>query len=355
MHTTALMLSALVVAGPQQPLPSRSSTTIEIPRSVVIAKDNVLVPARDAGALSEILTAEGRYVQEGQVLARQYDKDVRAQRKARALQLDLAIEQAKSNVEEQAAVVTYKTAIDELNESLDINRQEPGAVAESQVRRQRLQAERARLQAEVAREERKIATLQTYVSEAEVEVADLAIERRKILSPLDGKVVKLTARKGEWLQPGDPLLQVVRMDVLRVEGFIRADQALPDEVERLPVTVIVKSPRGDVPVEGVIAFASPLLAGQKGEYRVVAEVQNLPHPTRPDAWQINPGMSAEMIIDLSASPLPLDEMPGSPLSPPPVDPAAPGGEIPEFQPGPGPGTLPPLQPLPGSLFDPTGA
>ena len=321
MMPTAAMLMTLLVAGPQDfDRSSADPNVIEITKAIVVAKGDRAVPALDAGLISQLLVSEGHYVTKGQMLARQDDKDLRAQYRARALELDLTIMQADSDVEERAAVETARTAVIEHLESLEINREEPGAVPATQVRRQELQASRAKLQAEVAREERKVAIMQTHVKAAEVEVTRIAIERRKILAPISGVVVQIVSREGEWLQPGEMLLRIQRMDVLRVEGLMSAKDASPYEVEGRPVKVVVQSPRGDIDTTGTIVFANPTFSGPDLNFRVVAEVNNKPHPTIKNVWQINPGMPATITLDRNAPRVDTDA-----LAAPPVAPAAPEG------------------------------
>ena len=336
---TAAMLMTLLVAGPQDfDASAGNSNMIKIENAIVVAKGDRAVPATDAGLISELLISEGAYVQPGQLLARQDDKDLRAQYRARALELDLAIMQADSDVEERAAVETARTAEIEHEESLEINREEPGAVPATQVRRQELQANRAKLQAEVAREERKVAIMQTHVRAAEVEVTRIAIERRKITAPMGGVVVQIVRREGEWLQPGEMLLRIQRMDVLRVEGLMSANEASPYEVEGRPVKVFVKSPRGDVETTGTIVFANPTFSGPNLNFRVVAEVNNVPHASLQNVWKINPGMPATILLDRNAQRV----APRAPAAPP----AFPGPGLPPVAPDgmPAPGGIEGLPP-----------
>lgn len=336
---TAAMLMTLLVAGPQDfDRSAADSDVIEIDNAIVVAKGDRAVPALDAGLISQLLVSEGAYVSEGQMLARQDDQDLRAQYRARALELDLTIMQAESDVEERAAVETARTAMIEHQESLDINREEPGAVPATQVRRQELQANRAKLQAEVAREERKVAIMQTHVKAAEVEMTRVAIERRKITAPMSGVVVQIVRREGEWLQPGEMLLRIQRMDILRVEGLMSANEASPYEVEGRPVDVLVKSPRGNVKTTGTIVFANPTLSGPSLNFRVVVEVNNVPHQTLENVWQINPGMPATIRLNRNAPPVP----PAAPPAAPPAMPAAP-----EALPAPNAGGLPPAPGIEG--------
>ena len=83
------------------------------------------------------------------------------------------------------------------------------------------------------------------VAELDVEVAETTVgsrqqqvvltainlKKHRITSPLDGVIVQLYRKPGEWVSPGDPIARLVRMDRLRVEGFVDASKYLPEEID----------------------------------------------------------------------------------------------------------------------------
>ena len=81
-----------------------------------------------------------------------------------------------------------------------------------------LKADGALKQIDVSESEEKVAAAEYRVKEVQVEMAAEAIEKRQIKSPIDGIVVKVERHLGEWVQPGDPVFQVVSLDKLRVYG-----------------------------------------------------------------------------------------------------------------------------------------
>ena len=77
------------------------------------------------------------------------------------------------------------------------------------------------------------------VQRPEFEAAEKAIERRNILAPTKGEVVKLFRQQGEWVNPGDPILRLVRLDTLYVEGEIDVKKFEPSQILGCRVTVDV--------------------------------------------------------------------------------------------------------------------
>ena len=58
--------------------------------------------------------------------------------------------------------------------------------------------------------------------------------RRKVRAPIDGVIVELKRHRGEWVAAGDTLLRLLRMDRLRIEGFINAKDYVPGRSGRPP-------------------------------------------------------------------------------------------------------------------------
>ncbi len=130
---------------------------------------------------------------------------------------------------------------------------------------------------------------------AEVEAAQLSIDRRQLKAPFDGEVTNVYRRPGEWVAPGDSVFKVIQMDLLRVEGFVKADQFDPHEINGRPVTIEAELAHGRVvKFTGKVVFVSPLVTAAH-EYAVFAEVNNRQENGQ---WVLRPGFPATMMIHL---------------------------------------------------------
>jgi hypothetical protein len=125
-----------------------------------------------------------------------------------------------------------------------------------------------------------------------------------VKSPIAGVVEQRYKDVGEWVQPGEPIMQVIRMDQLRIEGFLPADEVFPTDVvnKDVSVEVVFKKSADDAgnqllePFAGKLTFVSnQVQAG--GEYKVWAEVKNRQTPE--GQWVLRPGMVATMKIKLA--------------------------------------------------------
>lgn len=263
---------------------------------VVTLVDEAEISAREAGVLRSLEARHGALVDQGMKLAQIDDSDAQAAKRAAELEWEVARAEAENDVDVRAAQAAAEVAAAEVDESEWVNRKQPGAIPETQLRRQRLTRERARLQVEVARMDYRVAGLTADVRGAQVERAQLQIDRREVVSPIDGRVEQVYKHVGEWVNPGDPILRVVRLDRLRIEGFLKASEYSPDEIDGQPVVVTVTLERGrQERFTGKIEFVSEVVEAS-GEFRVWAEVDNRRTPGA--HWLLRPGVEAQMSIQL---------------------------------------------------------
>lgn len=293
---------AVVVAGPAGRSADEASNEPVLSRCLVSLIDQAKVPAREAGVLVELKVREGQVVGKEELIARIDDSQPRAERKKVQAELDQAKAKAESDVDKRYSVAAEGVAEMAFLKAKKSHEAVQGAVTEVERERLRLEWEKTKLQIEQADLEKKLSGLAANAKEVEVEATDIAIERRRITSPLDGEVVEVFPHLGEWMQPGDPLALVVRTDTLRVEGYVDASKWDPESVRDRPVTVTV-SLAGDrkETFRGRIIFVNPRVESG-GDYRVWAEVSNRREKDS-ETWILRPGQTATMQIHSNAEPL----------------------------------------------------
>lgn len=167
-------------------------------------------------------------------------------------------------------------------------------IEDSTITEQDQMVARLKLAVEQAKVQKDVDALTRDVKARAVEQAQLQLARRQIRSPLDGVVVETLRHRGEWLEPGQRVLRVVRLDRLKVEGFVESRQ-ITGSLRGAAVRVLVQQSEEEKPivVKGKIIFVSPEIDPVNAQVRVWAEVEN------PDL-SLRPGLQAEMIIDPSS-------------------------------------------------------
>jgi len=275
--------------------PVTQAKEVQLTHCLVSLIEDVQVPAREAGALMKVSAVEGQHVTQGQLLAQVDDQQPRLDKMAAELERDAALAKAQDDIEVRYAEAAFAVAGAELERAQAIERKSPGGVTQQEIQKLQLAKQRDELQIERSKLEMRVARMNADVHQAAVKSADNAVGRRQILSPLAGVVVTIFHEQGEWVAAGEPVLQVIRIDRLRVEGFLNAHEVGPEEVANRPVTVDVQIAGGRTArFSGKIVFISPLVqAGDK--YRVRAEVENRTEAGTP---LLRPGMTATMTIGL---------------------------------------------------------
>lgn len=151
--------------------------------------------------------------------------------------------------------------------------------------------ERLKLSVEQAQLQKEVDTLTRDVKARALDQAKLQLARRGLRSPLDGEVAEVFRHRGEWLEPGQRVMRIVRLDRLKVEGFVDS-RAITSSLRGAAVRVLVTLSDDEKPVavKGRVVFISSEIDPVNAQVRVWAEVEN------PDLV-LRPGLPAEMFID----------------------------------------------------------
>jgi multidrug efflux pump subunit AcrA (membrane-fusion protein) len=290
--------AATAADGASSPASSSTSSLI-VPRCLVSLIEEARVPAQEAGVLTALEVREGQPVSVGEVLGQIDPTQALTDKTVAEVQLKVATARAENDIDVQYYTAASEVAQTEYQSALEVNRQRPRTVPDMEVNRLRLVAKKADLQVEQANRDREIAAMEVEVRQAEVDTAVNQLARREIRSPLDGIVIKRFLHAHEWVMPGDPVVHVVRMDRLRVEGFVEESRFAPWEIADRPVLAEVELSGGRRErFPGRIVFVSPLVQAD-GTYLVWAEVDNR---KQDGYWLLRPGQIAQMTIDLGGTP-----------------------------------------------------
>ena len=270
-----------------------SAGVVQIPDCFIYLLEDVQVPALEAGAIKELTVTEGAVVRKGEPLAVLDDREPLVRKLKAELERDAALTKASDDVEIRFAQASLAYSTAELNRLLSIERKAQNTVSGTELEKAKLARQRDELQIEKAKLDLKVAKMTADVHQAEVDAVELALARREIISPVDGEVVTVFHERQEWVNAGEPVVQVVRMDRLRVEGFVLSSEVNVGEIAGGNVVVDVQLARGrQERFAGKVVFISPIVTSG-GKYRVRAEVENRREQNQ---WLLRPGMSALMTI-----------------------------------------------------------
>lgn len=287
------------LGGVEANLPSASPSTpvVHLSHCLVSLIDDVDVPAGKPGVLTMLSVKEGDYLAKDALIGKIDDRYALQQLESAKSDHAAALVKADSGLETDYAVATHRTAQAEHQVALSANAKQPNTVSAVETERLRLAAEQARIKISVTEYERSVKGIEAAGFAAKAQLAHTDLARHRLEAPVAGEVVEIFFRPGEWVEPGKPIVHLVRLDRLRIEGFVRFDALAPGDVLNRKVRATIAVAGGGIEsFDGVVTFVSPIIQ-PGGEYRIWAEVENRQVG---DQWLLRPGLEAD--LDLLSTP-----------------------------------------------------
>jgi macrolide-specific efflux system membrane fusion protein len=262
---------------------------ITIAGALVKLIDQLDVPAREAGTIVELAVREGARVKAGDILARIDDSEARFAQERAKVELQIAGQNAASDVAVRSAQRAQQTAEVELKRAEEARQRLRESVTEAELEKLRLTADQAKLAVEKAQQDKAVSQLQRDLKKVEADFSTRNVARREATATFPGVVVQVNKQVGDWVQPGDKILRVVRLDRLRVEGFLDAMHATSG-LEGSPVSLMIDVPgKPSAVFRGKLTFVSPEIDPFNRSVRVLAEIENL-------SLNLQPGLRGTMVV-----------------------------------------------------------
>ncbi len=235
--------------------------------------EDIEVPALVSGQLISVNVVPGKAISENDELGKIDDQ--LAQRSLAESLLRKEIAHFKAT-DESAIKVAEKTR--EFHSEAfkkTANLYQKGSSTQQDYTRDRLSLEIAEEELLKAENQRKQAEIETSAEGVKVDAARDNILRHTLRSTVNGNVLELIKHRGEWVNAGETVMRVARMDRLRVTGIVDGEKYDPREVANKLVTVTVSLARGrKVELQGKIVYVALEQSGGKNEYEVWAEIEN---------------------------------------------------------------------------------
>ena len=303
----ALRLLLLLAVSIASRIPIQAADDIVLTDCLVIVRDEVRIPSPETGILMKFSLREGSQVEEGDVLAVIDDREAQARLEIAQYGFEAAAKRATNRIEEKYARKAAEVAEQDWKKALAANMQKKDAVPAIEVMQKKLSFERSQLQIEKAQEDREQARYDARTKKAERDAAQMEVDWRTIIAPFAGEVVNTYRHEKEWVNPGEPILLLVRFDILYGEDFVDAKMFDRGDVLGKQVSVQLTRARGkQFEVSGTVVYADQEVQSD-GRFKVRAEIMNT---KRNGNWQIQPGMKATMTIHTGdAAPVPQAGLP----------------------------------------------
>lgn len=250
------------------------------------------LPARDEGVLAHIPVRVGQMVKRQDVLVQLNDEEASMTLERARLELQIAEQDSQNDTHRRLAQKKLAVVESELQRAKQSNAEFANSVSQTEIDELQLQTDQASIQIEQARHEQKQAELTRKLKDNEFRLANRILQRRQIRASLDGQIVQIYHQPGEWIKPGEPVVRILRLDRLRVEGFLKANRITP-QLDDAPIVLTVALPnKPRVQFSGRIVFVSPEINPVNGQVRFWAEVENRD-------LSLKPGMGGTVEIQLT--------------------------------------------------------
>src|SRR5215813_588934 len=263
-----------------------TSRSVEVVGSL-IAEDEVTVSSQASGNLSEITVDLGSVVRRGQVIGRMDQREL----KLKVDQAEGTLHQAEARLgikkgekvdpskqpDVRMAFAALERARYDLNASRSLS--ESGDISKQQldVYQKTLDQAEARYQAALEN----VRNLEAIVEEkrAALDLAKKQLSDTEIVAPIGGVVKEKAASRGEYLQPGKPIVTIVQIDPLRLRADIPEYAAASVQTGQTMTLTVEAFPQRSF--TGRVVHIGPSLNEQTRALTVEAQVSNPNNLLRP--------------------------------------------------------------------------
>lgn len=248
------------------------------------------VPAQEAGVLTEIAAKAGLTVEAGQILGNIDAADAHVRLEKARTELAQTQAAAENDIKVRFAKKSADVAVAELQRAKDAAEKFDRSVSQTELDRLQLLADKSKLEVEQAHIDFAFAGLSRDLKQHDVQLAELSVQHRQIRAPITGMVVQWRKQPGEWVEPGQPVVRIIRLNTLRAEGFAPAT-LLDLQAVGAKVTLVVDLPnRPAAKFPGELVFVSPEIDPINGQVRFWAEIQN-------PKLELRPGQLGSIVIE----------------------------------------------------------
>ncbi|MFO1021213.1 MAG: efflux RND transporter periplasmic adaptor subunit [Planctomycetales bacterium] len=240
------------------------SGPIIVERPYIQFLDKAILSSSRIGTIERIDVREGDLVKAGQIVVQLRDEVPRANYLT-------AKQTAENTVEIRYSYKAAELATVEHERAVEANKRVRHAFPDIEVDRLRLTAEKSILQIEQAKHQQKVDSLKR-------DEAFEVLKTFRIEAQMDGIITKVNKVTGESVREGDPLVEMVNTDRVKVEGYVHVNQSVRLKRGQL-VEVHIDIPEEDLDVEkevfeGTLVFVDLFTRPDDPQVRVWAEVKN---------------------------------------------------------------------------------
>jgi macrolide-specific efflux system membrane fusion protein len=251
----------------------------------VFALESIELSTQETGIIASIAAQENDAVQANQVIGKIEAKTAELEKNVASLQLQVAVAEAQDESEIRLAEAFVEEA--QLQVDLYEEMANKGTASSSDVRSRLLALSQAKVRVTQAKASKTQKELKAKLAQATYEISQQKNDRMQLRSPIEGTVVQIHHRPGEWVQSGTAIAKIIRLNEVRVDCFVDLDQIDPTKLKGSNVKIIARRDDQERLFVGKVASFDPDVSSI-GKIRVHTIVQN---QKAKDDWLLLPGMT----------------------------------------------------------------
>lgn len=199
---------------------------------LLMVLDRVQLSAKRDGVIDELFVRMGDNVSQGDLVWEQSKKNALAELNVADARLEQAQIKARNQSGIRAAEVELARATKELSLLEEVK-------SVPYLERFRAQSTKERTEAELKMAKSTLLEdiYAAKVSKAELAVAELDLKDRSLFAPVSGTVTEQFKYQGEWCKQGEPVLKLIRMDKLMLQGIVNIREITPSQVSGAKVRI----------------------------------------------------------------------------------------------------------------------
>lgn len=257
-----------------------SSNLINVDSAILKTVEVTSVAAQVQGLLNSVTVREGDRVKIRSPLASIQSTATELQLQRAKVALDVAQKNFENTIDIDLARKSFAVAENEFVRAIQANQRVEDVYPAMEVDRLKLVRDRANLEIDRSLRAKDISELELTKIQIEHRQLEDMLDKHNIQAPVAGMVVAVEKRVGEWVEPGTVVLRLVEIDRLRIEGFIKAEQADPELIDTQAQVQLQISGK-TVETTAKLVFISPEVNPINSQVRVFLDLDNRDGRFRP--------------------------------------------------------------------------
>ena len=295
-------LSLQLIAVAQEPAKDLGTGWLVFEKGVVFAAESVELSFQEEGAIASLDIRKNQRVSVGQILGKLESKIAEIEKNNAAIQAQVALLDSQDKGETSLAerVVEFAKWDAEQHEMLVSK----GTANSSDSSKKKLAVAQAEVNLNLSIFSKSQRESKSRLAQEAVKLCQYKFERLSLRSPIEGNVNSIDHQAGEWVRPGTTIVNIVRLDEVRVDFLVHLDQLPPSQLVGKKIDAISKTGTIESTFSGRITSYDQEVSSS-GQVRMHATIQNQKaidktiqneklNPRESDDWLLLPGMNVSM-------------------------------------------------------------